>query len=109
MHTPGALVVDLNPDPDGVTAAVIGDLDVATARDLVAATRGAFETAGSRLLTLDLAGVGFCDSAGISALLEVRRACIERGWRVRLVRLQANVRRVVVDFTGLGEYLDVSD
>jgi anti-sigma B factor antagonist len=106
-QTPGSLAVDLNSDADGVVAVVSGDLDMATSRSLTAAVRGAVDPSNARLLTLDLSGVGFCDSAGISALVEIRQSCIESGWRLRVVRLQPNVRRVIVDFTGLGEYLDV--
>jgi anti-anti-sigma regulatory factor len=123
------LVVELRWDAAGATATVTGDLDMATAPSLTSAVRdaldgppdraedgteagaaaedGAADAAAGRRLTLDLAGVAFCDSAGISALVEVRRACADEGWSLRLVGLQPGVRRVIVDFTGLGEYLDV--
>jgi anti-sigma B factor antagonist len=99
--------VELRPDPAGVTAAVTGDIDLATAASLAQTVRNAIYRADDRLLTLDLAGVGFCDSVGISALVDIREACADLGWRLRLVGLQPNVRRMIVDFTGLGEYLDV--
>jgi len=58
-------------------------------------------------LTLDLTGVGFCDSSGISVLVKLRQLCDQRGWLLRTVNLQPAVRRIVVDFGGLGDYLNV--
>jgi anti-anti-sigma factor len=58
-------------------------------------------------LTIDMAAVGFCDSAGIGALVTLRHRCDERGWRLRLVNLQPALRRMLVEFSGLGEYLNV--
>jgi anti-anti-sigma factor len=101
------LTVDLVPDPDGATVVVTGDLDLATARSLTTAALGAVDSSEDRLLTLDLSGVGFCDSAGINALVDIRQSVVDQGWRLRVIRLQPAVHRVLVDFTGLGEYLDV--
>jgi len=56
---------------------------------------------------VDVAGVDFCDSAGISALIGLRQRCDEAGWLLRVVNPQPAVRRMLVDYTGLGEYLNV--
>ena len=58
-------------------------------------------------LTVDMTAVGFCDSAGIGALVTLRHRCDERGWRLRVVNLQPPLRRMLVEFSGLGEYLNV--
>lgn len=109
-------MVDLSRNPAGVTVTVAGDLDLATARSLTDAVRDALDEPidaplagpGSAQLTLDLDlnGIAFCDSVGIGALVQARHACAERGWALRLVRLQPGVRRVL-EFAGLSEYLDV--
>lgn len=110
IQTPdGRLTVELSPDPAGVTAVVTGDIDLATSARLVEIVRNTIYPADDRRLTLDLSGVGFCDSVGIGALVDLRNACVTLGWHLRVVGLQPNVHRMIVDFTGLGEYLDVQD
>jgi anti-sigma B factor antagonist len=100
-------VVDVDPNPAGVSVAVAGELDLRTAPLLVDRTVAAVDWAGPAELTLDLADVTFCDSAGISALVQLRRRCEENGWQFRIVNPQPQVRRILVNFTGLGEYLNV--
>jgi anti-anti-sigma factor len=51
--------------------------------------------AGCRELEIDLAGVPSIGSAGLSALLGVRRWTLQRGIAVRLRRVQPSVWRVV--------------
>jgi anti-anti-sigma factor len=58
-------------------------------------------------LTVDLSAFGFCDSACIGALVALRKQCEDEGWFMRTVHPQQAVRRILVDFTGLGEYLNV--
>lgn len=100
------LVVDVDRAPSGVTVAVAGDLDLATAGQLVDRVAEVVADGAATNLTIDLAGVRFCDSAGISALVRLRKLSDERGWQLSVVNPQAPVRRVL-DFAGLNEYLDV--
>jgi anti-sigma B factor antagonist len=72
---------------------VDGEIDLATARDLVAAATDGVDPAEP--LRLDLGGVTFIDSTGISALLEIRRAALEAGSRVELVTLSPAVEKVL--------------
>jgi anti-anti-sigma factor len=84
-------------------------MDLATAGLVADRTRELFtlEADAGAELTVDLSGVRFCDSAGIAALVALRKQCEERGWFMRTVHPQPAVRRILVDFTGLGEYLNI--
>jgi len=104
---PGGVAVELIIHDAGVTAAVTGDLDLNTSPVLLDQVGGVFEGEPSEL-TMDLTGVAFCDSAGISALIGLRQRGAERGWVLRVVNPQPAVRRMLVDFTGLGDYLNVT-
>ena len=104
---PGGLAANIRPDPTGVTVTIAGDLDMSTAPVLVDRVRTVFADDERTELTLDLTGVAFCDSAGISALVQLRQQCEQHGWRLSVVNTQPAVRRMLVDFTGLGDYLNV--
>ena len=101
-----ATVVDITTDSGGATLRVDGDLDLASAPLLMDRAVPVLGPGGGEL-TVDLTGVGFCDSTGIGALIKLRQRCDQSGWRLRTVNLQPPVRRIVVDFGGLGDYLNV--
>jgi anti-sigma B factor antagonist len=74
---------------------VNGDVDLATAQQFVAAAQ-AWATSGTQgPVRLDLRGVTFLDSTGISALLEIRRTAAESGTAVVVVGQSAAVDRVL--------------
>ena len=86
---------------------VTGDLDSATAPDL----ESFLETrtlSGCTVLEVDLAGVTIMASAGLGALLAVRRECDRRGIDLRLRGAQRSVARVF-DLTGLSPIFRWSD
>ncbi|WEH40310.1 STAS domain-containing protein [Streptomyces sp. NBC_01218] len=78
----------------GPVLGIIGDLDYATAPGLRDALDGLSLTTG-QLLVLDLAGLEFCDSSGISALLSARIQAVGQGARISLVSVPANTARVL--------------
>ncbi|MGH1504104.1 MAG: STAS domain-containing protein [Acidimicrobiales bacterium] len=83
---------------------VTGDLDADTCAQLR-------ETLGgltNRRLALDLDGLGFLDSSGLSLLLERRRHHDKLGGGVRIVRASQPVQRVL-DLTGTSELLITTD
>ncbi|MGW2485603.1 STAS domain-containing protein [Streptomyces sp. NPDC001606] len=63
---------------------------------------------GARFIVLDLAGVPFCDSAGLNALLAARRHAHETGVRLALARVQVQLRQLL-KLTGVDRILDVYD
>lgn len=66
---------------DAEVVAVAGEIDMATVEQLRSAVRAAHE-AGPRLLVVDLTGVGFLASTGLSALVEAHEL---RGKSLRVV------------------------
>jgi anti-sigma B factor antagonist len=71
-----------------------GELDIATAPGL-ARRLTPLAKAGSHLL-LDLAGLGFCDCAGLNQFLRLRRLVIAAGGSLHLTAPTAAVRRLIV-------------
>lgn len=71
---------------------VSGELDLTTRDDLINTVMGALDGQPDGL-DLDLSGVGFCDSSGISGLLAVRRMSRGVGKRVVVVNPQQQVER----------------
>jgi anti-anti-sigma factor len=89
---------------DGVRITVSGEIDLHTANEF--AERVTEHVSDGNTVTLDLAGVPYCDSMGISALLRIRQACRQAGSRLVLVNLSAPVRTVLT-ITGLNAWLDL--
>ena len=82
-----------------VVVLVSGEIDALTAPHLEAFVAGR-SLAGCSVLELDLAGVTSIASAGLSALLGLRRWCQQRGIDLRLRGTQPSVWRVF-ELTGL--------
>jgi len=78
----------------GPVLEITGDLDHHTAPELRKAVDGVTVDVG-QLLVLDLAGLDFCDSSGISALLAARNAAIESGGHIALAAVPANTARIL--------------
>jgi anti-anti-sigma factor len=91
-------MLSVQPEDDGRTLVVAGEIDLASVADLVGAARAMGEGACSRL---DMRGVTFIDSTGIRALIELARAA--KG-ELELVGVQPPVRRVL-DLVGLETHL----
>lgn len=68
---------------------VDGDLTIAAAAEQAARLRQALPDGAD--LTLDLAAVGDCDSAGVQLLLALRRSLAQRGRRLHLAGLAESV------------------
>lgn len=79
---------------DALTITASGELDVASGDDLVAAVESVLETATT--ITLDLAGVTFMDSTGLSALVTIRNLLVDRGGDLVLQEVSPAVYRVLV-------------
>jgi anti-anti-sigma factor len=91
--------------PDAVVLAVSGELDVATAPMLRAHVRFALGGGPARLV-LDLAGLGFCDAAGLSVLAMAQNAATRDGASLALAGVPRPVRRLL-EMTGMDRTLDV--
>ncbi|MDX3059143.1 STAS domain-containing protein [Streptomyces sp. NE06-03E] len=78
----------------GPVLVITGDLDHHTAPELRKATDGLTLAVGE-LLVLDLVGLDFCDSSGISALLSARSVAIGQGGHIALAAVPANTARIL--------------
>lgn len=83
-----------------------GELDASTTDQLLRTVVD--ELPQDHTLILDLAGVTFCTSAGISALIQLRDYQRRAGHLFRLIHLADPVRRIL-EVTGLLEYLGVDE
>jgi anti-anti-sigma factor len=103
----GPLNIDVTRAPDGVVVvACAGELDVAGVAPFVDAVRRELQ-AGARRLCIDLDELGLLDSAGIAALVNVRRYTIRGLGRLVLVcREGGQVERMLVQ-AGLEPYFEV--
>ncbi len=96
---PAPLTAHVDRDGASVTVVLHGELDLAGGgllRPLVAElVRERPET-----IVIDLAGLGFMDSSGLSALLQVARAVDEAGIRLVSRAPQGSEARVLMQVTG---------
>lgn len=102
-----ALLVEVLGDDVVEGFRVVGELDLFTSPKLVAAV----EAQGHRLgpvVTMDVSGVGFCDSTGLYSLLDCQRAAAAHGCRMRLGRPSPPLRRVL-ELAGLLELFDTEN
>lgn len=86
-----------------VVAAVVGVLDRVSA-DRIADRAVGLLKPGEGVLVLDLSGVTFCDSSGLSAMLLVWRRAREIGARLAFVEMPSQLSRRF-QVTGLQEVL----
>ena len=79
------------------TVRAVGELDVATARDLVGVLS---QLDSPEAITLDLSGLTFMDCCGLRSVLGARKLCETRVYDFKLIPGQAQVQRLF-ELTGL--------
>ncbi|MEU7319380.1 STAS domain-containing protein [Streptomyces griseoviridis] len=89
-----ALTITTRDAGTGPVLEITGDLDHHTAPELREAVDGLTVAAG-QVLVLDLAGLDFCDSSGISALLSARSVAVKHGGQIALAAVPANTARIL--------------
>ena len=94
-----AITVDDRRPP--TVLSVGGDLDLNTAPELLQALTRLVDD-GRRAVVVDLTGVDFCDSSGLSVLVRVRNRLTELGGSVTLAAATPIVQRVL-EVSGLDE------
>jgi anti-sigma B factor antagonist len=87
-----------------VMLSVAGDVDLATGQQLEREIAEAVDTAGPAGVVVDLGGVGFLDSSGISVLVKGRRQADGRGVPYRVTGASGTIRQVL-DITGVWGHL----
>ena len=81
---------------------LLGELDLSTAPELEACLEGL--GADGADVRLDLSGLSFCDSSGISAMVTASKQVRKRGGHLSIASPQPAVRSVL-EITGLFDYL----
>lgn len=100
---------EVGVEEDGTTTVirVAGELDLATSPALREACDTAIERK-SETVRLDLSGVSFLDSTGISVLVQTHKQLDAQGGALVLYGLRDQIRRVL-DVAGLGAFFRVAD
>lgn len=80
--------------PVGPVLEFAGQLDAATAPDALAEIRELTPRPGQQLI-VDLAGVLFCDSSGISALIAARNRALAAGAGIALTAVPGHLARTL--------------
>lgn len=97
--TPTGLLVSAVPSGEGVRLVVAGDVDVISAGQFRQYLAGALDLRPAAL-TVDLGGVTFLDSTGLSALVYAHQRARDEGIPFAVTDPQPQVRRLL-DVTGL--------
>jgi anti-sigma B factor antagonist len=100
------MVLSESADPNAHPVLTLrGDIDVVQADQLVIEGAAILrDTPPGQYLAIDLAGVDFMDSSGISALLRLRRNALQRKVEVRLRGVPEHVA-VLLRISGLEQVL----
>ena len=110
VTAPGLTAFRAEPRPvvDGAGEVVVeGEVDVATAPQLREALHQVIDQGATRL-RIDLAEVGFIDSAGLGVLIGVLKRVREAGGEIELAHVQPAPRKVI-EITGLDELFTLTD
>jgi anti-anti-sigma factor len=91
-----------------LTVRVDGEIDMHTAPDLRATVSEVLAEQAAITLRLDIGGVSFMDSSGLSAIIAVHKRLAAAAGRLVLARPTPMVRRMLA-VTGLGAVLTVED
>ncbi|MHB8658757.1 MAG: STAS domain-containing protein [Solirubrobacteraceae bacterium] len=86
---------------------IVGEVDLATAGALEQQVDRAAKS-GARRVILDLTGVEFMDSTGLSVIVKAARRCDQEGQEFGLIRGPHQVQRLL-SLTGIDERLRVAD
>lgn len=107
MATGTPFDVEVSHEGDTVVITVSGELDLATAPKLREACSAAAHSS-AETVRIDLGGLTFLDSSGISVLVETQRGLEERGATLVLHHMSDRTRRVL-DVAGLSGFFTHSD
>ncbi|GAA2024185.1 hypothetical protein GCM10009839_22430 [Catenulispora yoronensis] len=102
--SPDSLRISVHTVPGGPVIALAGELDISTAPALRAVCLDTFDTYGRPHAVVDVAGLSFCDCAGLSAFLHVHKRALANGGWIRLCGTDPRLRKVLA-VTGLGSTL----
>jgi anti-sigma B factor antagonist len=101
------LGISISVDGGGARVEVTGEVDLATAPELLEAILVVHRAEGQDV-TVDLAGVEFMDSRGVATLIQAHRHLAGERCCLRIENPRPTVAKVL-DITGVDAYLDGHD
>ena len=104
-HGLGTLRVTADRRPGGVSVRLTGEMDIATAPQLVATMRS-LSRRDMQHVWLDLAGLTFIDASGLAALVKARMLVDRQGGRLTLHGVRPLVHRLLA-ITDLSSMFDL--
>jgi anti-anti-sigma factor len=107
MDEPTHLHIGASAVNGGVVITLAGELDLASAPDLAAAIDDA-TAAAAEVVIVDLRGLEFMDSTGISVLVQAHQAAAQSRYRFALVKGSPQIDRIL-SLTGLDEQRTLLD
>jgi len=96
--------IDVVIEEGELVVRVAGDLDLSSRASLVDEATGPMAGAGFACLAIDMGRVAFCDSSGLGALLDIRRAADVAGVDMVLRNVPPSVARLL-DLTDVDSWL----
>jgi anti-sigma B factor antagonist len=101
----GSLEIDVATTEEGSAVRVSGEIDLASAPEIVGVVQAALAP-GARI-ELDLRGVGFMDSSGVAALTRCRRLAEDAGGSLVVRCAATGPVAQLIEWTGLGQVVDI--
>ncbi len=101
------LELSISVDDTRALVEASGEVDMATAQQLLDAILSAHDKQGQDV-TLDLSGVSFMDSRGVSTLIEAHTHLAGHDCRLRIENARPTVAAILA-MTGVAAYLDPAD
>jgi anti-sigma B factor antagonist len=104
----GELMIRLRAETEASVLEVYGELELANASTLERELRVLEEGLGPRTIVIDLSGLDFIDTTGLSTLVAAQRRAENGGWALGLLRPTGQVSRIL-ELTGLTDELPFLD
>jgi anti-sigma B factor antagonist len=104
---PDQLKIAVEPDSKGIRVRLVGEVDLATVPELDQLLDELAGNGHSRLL-IDLEGVAFMDSTGITSIFRAQRSADANGHRLTVRRGSPQVQRLF-ELTGMADQLTFED
>ncbi|WP_194922605.1 STAS domain-containing protein [Catenulispora pinisilvae] len=98
------LTISVDPAASRPVVALTGELDIATAPAVKTVCFETFEARPRPYVVVDLAGLYFCDCAGLNAFVLIHNWALTGGGWVRLCRTDRRMQKML-DITGLAATL----
>ena len=99
--------VEMRTEGQATVVGVAGELDLASSPELEQQLEQ-FYASDNELLVIDLRGLEFMDSTGLSVIVSAHQKLIDAGRRLIIVRGPQQVQRLL-DLTGVAERLELVD